>query len=221
MVQSGLPCRHAESEEMSVRLNLGCGSQVPDEWINVDYALGARFSKIPFFTLINKKLKLFDLQWNKKIYLHDLAKKLPWSDCSIDAVYSSHTLEHFSKKDGRKFLAECLRVLRKDGIIRIIVPDLRHNVLEYIEARIQADDFVEKLGVLYGNSNNMLKRGLASFFQFPHKCMYDRERLLEILDEIGFEAKSRAPFDSDIADIRLVEIEGRTENSVIVEGRKR
>lgn len=220
-MQSGLPCRHAESEEMSVRLNLGCGSQVADEWINVDYALGAQFAKIPFFTLINKKLKLFDLEWNKKIYLHDLTKKLPWADCSVDAVYSSHTLEHFSKKDGRRFLAECHRVLRKDGIIRIIVPDLRRHVLDYIEGRIEADDFVEKLGVLYGNGANVLKNRIAPLIQFPHKCMYDSPRLLKILDEIGFDAKSRAPFDSDITHIRLVELQGRTDNAVIVEGRKR
>jgi hypothetical protein len=51
--------------------------------------------------------------------------------------------------------------------------------------------------------------------------MYDNPRLLEILNEAGFQAASRAAFDSDIDDIRLVESEERTENAVIVEGRKR
>lgn len=204
-----------------MKLNLGCGSQVPDQWNNVDYALGARFFKIPFFHTLNKKVKLFNLDWNDKIYLHDLTKKFPWADSSIDIIYSSHTLEHFSKEDGRRFLSECHRVLRKDGIIRIIVPDLRHDVTEYIEGRINADDFVEKLGVLYGHSNNTLKKRLAPFFQFPHKCMYDNSRLIEILNEVGFDASTRASFDSDIEDIRLVELESRTEKAVIVEGRKR
>lgn len=204
-----------------MKLNLGCGSQVPNEWTNVDYALGARLTKIPFFRVLNKKVKLFNLDWNEKIYLHDLTKKFPWADSSIDIVYSSHTLEHFSKEDGRRFLSECHRVLRKDGIIRIVVPNLRHNVSEYIEGRICADDFVENLGVLYGNSDNTLKKRLSPFFQFPHKCMYDNSRLLEILDEMGFEASARIAFDSDIEEIRLVELEGRTENAVIVEGRKR
>lgn len=204
-----------------MKLNLGCGSQVPDGWVNVDYALGARFVKIPFFDAINRKIKLFNLHWNKKIYLHNLTKKLPWADASIDIVYSSHTLEHFSKEEGRSFLAECHRVLRKNGIIRIVVPDLRQNVNEYIEGQIYADDFVKKLGVLYGNSNNTLKKKLSPFFQFPHKCMYDNSRLIEILNGIGFEASTRVAFDSDIEKIRLVELEGRTENAVIVEGRKR
>ena len=204
-----------------MKLNLGCGTQVPEGWVNVDYALGARFMKIPFFRAFNRKVKLFNLDWNEKIYLHDITKKFPWTDSSIDIVYSSHTLEHFSREDGRRVLAECHKVLRKNGIIRIVVPDLRHNVIEYIEGRIYADDFIEKLDVLYGNCNNAVKKRLSPFFQFPHKCMYDNPRLLEILNEIGFDASTRIAFDSDIEEIRLVELEERTKNSVIVEGRKR
>jgi len=203
-----------------MKLNLGCGPQVPEGWINVDYALGARFTKIPFFRAFNKKVKLFNLDWNEKIYLHNLTKKFPWSDSSTDIVYSSHTLEHFSKEEGRRFLSECYRVLRKNGIIRIVVPDLRKDVIEYMEGRVYADDFVEKLGVLYGDSDNTLKGRLSPFIQFPHKCMYDNSRLIDILSEIGFEATVRAPFDSDIEEIRQVELESRTKHAVIVEGRK-
>ena len=28
-----------------MKLNLGCGSHAPHGWVNVDYALGARFAK--------------------------------------------------------------------------------------------------------------------------------------------------------------------------------
>lgn len=207
-------------EERIIKLHLGCGSLVPEGWINVDYALGARLAKVFFFGILNRKLKLFDLDWNEEIYIHDLTKKLPWADNSVDIVYSSHTLEHFSREEGRSFLYECHRVLRKNGIIRIVVPDLRHVVTGYIEGRIRADNFLEKLGVLYGNSKSSFKNRLSPLIHFPHKCMYDTPRLLEVLSDVGFEAKSREPFDSDISDVRLVELEGRTENAVIVEGRK-
>jgi ubiquinone/menaquinone biosynthesis C-methylase UbiE len=204
-----------------MKLNLGCGSQYTDGWINVDYSLGARITKIPFFRTLNRQLNLFDLDWNEKIYLHNLTQKFPWSDLSANVIYSSHTLEHFSKQDGRNFLAECHRVLCKNGIIRIVVPDLQHQVNEYISGRIDADDFVEELGVLCGNTSSALKHRLAPLFQFPHKCMYDRTRLLAILNEIGFETATRSTFDSDIEAIELVELAGRTENALIVEGRKR
>jgi len=204
-----------------MKLNLGCGSQVLDGWVNVDYALGARLMKVPLFRTFNRKVRLFNLDWNDKIFLHNLSKRFPWADSSADIVYSSHTLEHFSKQDGRRFVSECHRVLRKNGILRIIVPDLGAIVADYIEGRIFADDFVEKLGVLYGDRDNLLKKQLAAFFQFPHKCMYDGSSLLSILNETGFDASARAAFDSDIGDIRLLELDGRTEKAVIVEGRKR
>ena len=205
-----------------MKLNLGCGPQVPDSWLNVDYALGAKFMKVPFFRALNKKVRLFDLDWDEKIYLHDLTKKFPWADSSIDIVYSSHTLEHFSKEHGRRFIHECHRVLRNNGILRIVVPDLRQFVDEYIEGLIHADDFVEKLGVLYDEtSDNGFKRRLSPILQFPHKCMYDSERLIEVFGEIGFEASSRSAFNSDIEEIRQVELEDRTKKAVIVEGRKR
>ena len=203
-----------------MRLNLGCGSQVPEGWTNVDYALGARLFKIPFFYLINKYIKLFDLSWNDKIYIHDLRKKFPWDDDCVSTIYSSHTLEHFTRQDGRMFLSECYRVLSNNGIIRIVVPDLKYDITEYIEGRTRSEDFLDKLGVLYGNNNNALKNYLSPFIQFPHKCMYDSERLLLILKEIGFDASYRTPFESKISDIRLIELENRTKNAVIVEGIK-
>jgi predicted SAM-dependent methyltransferase len=83
----------------------------------VDYAIGARFAKIPFFKILNKKLRLVALDWNEKIFIHDLTKKFPWPDNSAQVIYSSHCLEHFSREDGLNFLCEAHRVLQKDGII--------------------------------------------------------------------------------------------------------
>jgi hypothetical protein len=51
--------------------------------------------------------------------------------------------------------------------------------------------------------------------------MYDNERLVAILNEVGFDASPRDAFDSDIIEIRSVELVNRTKIAVIVEGRKR
>jgi SAM-dependent methyltransferase len=216
--------RHGRRREMCLsgtRLNLGCGSQVPDGWINVDYALGARAAKVPGFAALSRVFGLFRVEWSREIYLHDLTREFPWADSSVDVVYSSHTLEHMSREDGARFLAECHRVLRRDGIMRIVVPDLEYNVGEYVRGQIRADEFVEKLGVLCEGSRGVLKGWLSPWVQFPHRCMYDTRRLLEILDDIGMEAASRAAFESDIEDIRSVELKERVKNAVVVEGRKR
>ena len=204
-----------------MRLNLGCGSQcIKEGWVNVDYALGARLFKLPLFRSLNQKIRLFNLDWNPEIYIHDLTKPFPWQDESVEVVYSSHTLEHFTKEEGRRFLAECHRVLRPSGIIRIVVPDLRVIIDEYVTGKLNADDFVARLGVLYEPREGPIKSLLARFVQFPHKCMYDVPGLIAILQQLDFDAKERAAFDSDIADIHMIELESRTKNAVIVEGRK-
>lgn len=207
----------------AMKLNLGCGDQIVEGWINVDYAIGARLNRVPLFRLVNKRLHLFNTDWDERIFIHDLATRFPWPDSSVDVVYSSHTLEHFNKEDGYRFLRECHRVLRPGGIIRLLVPDLRCVVVEYMHGRVRADDFVNELSVLPGNHLTGLKNRLVPLMQthHTHKCMYDSDRLVEILGEIGFTAASRGAFDSDINDVRAIEREGRTHEAVVVEGRKR
>jgi len=204
-----------------VKLNLGCGDQCPDGWVNVDYSLGAKLAKLPVFSQLNKIFHIFNMEWDKKILIHDLRKKFPWDDSSVDVIYSSHALEHFSKEDGRRFLGECYRVLKPGGVLRIIVPDLNALIVDYNKGALMADDFVEAMGVGYEMpGDGRLKRLLGPFIRFPHKCMYDTSRLVAIFIECGFKAESMDRFQSIILDVNTVEDESRTERAVIVEGVK-
>ncbi|MBW2142681.1 MAG: methyltransferase domain-containing protein [Deltaproteobacteria bacterium] len=204
-----------------IKINLGCGNQAIEGWINVDYAFGARLVKLPLFRTINRKLKLFNLNWSKEIFIHDLRKKFPWKDNSIDVIYSSHTLEHLSKKEGGFFLQECHRVLKEGGLIRIIVPDLKVLVLRYINGEVSADEFIDALGVSYeSEEDNQIKKFLVKFIKFPHRCMYDTDSLLKIMKNIGFGASGKKSFESKISDIQKIELPERTKNAVIIEGEK-
>ncbi len=82
------------------RLNIGCGAQVVDGWVNVDYAIGARLSKIPLFTALNRMVGIFNVRWDPRILIHDLRKPLPFKSNSVYVVYLSHTLEHLNREDG-------------------------------------------------------------------------------------------------------------------------
>lgn len=207
--------------EANIKLNLGCGLNVVDGWINVDYALGAKFVKFPFFSRLNKKFGFFTLDWSDQIYIYDLRKKFPWKDNVVDVVYSSHTLEHFTRVEGYNFLKECHRVLRSGGTLRIIVPDLSCLVKDYSDGKIRADIFLERLGVLYKSNDNLLNNVLIYFISFPHKCMYDALTLLTILKNIGFLPELKKAFDSEIEDIAMIELEERSKNAVIIEGIKK
>ncbi|WP_345993138.1 methyltransferase domain-containing protein [Sulfurimonas sp. HSL-1716] len=91
-------------------LNLGCGSRYHKEWINLDFKSN-----------------------NEHVQAFDLHEKLPFEDDSMDVIYSSHVLEHFSKCEAPNFLKECYRVLKPQGIFRVVVPDLEQLMRSYIE----------------------------------------------------------------------------------------
>ena len=100
------------------RLNLGCGSRFRHDWTNVDVVAG------------------------HGVLAHDLRDPLPFADGTFDFVYHSHVLEHFRFRDAPAFLAECRRVLRPGGVMRVAVPDLERIAREYLAAlgRVDADE---------------------------------------------------------------------------------
>jgi predicted SAM-dependent methyltransferase len=207
-------------QDSKIQLNLGCGKMVVDGWINVDYSLGARLAKLRIFASLNKKLKFFKTDWDSRIMIHNLTKRLPWDDSTVDIIYSSHTLEHLTRLQGDKFLSECYRVLKKGGILRIIVPDLAYLIQQYSEGVIPSERFLERLHVLYEVYDSRLKTLLVPFVQFPHKCMYDTDSLIRIMNDKGFIAESSEPFESNIPDVDKIELPDRTINAVIVEAVK-
>jgi predicted SAM-dependent methyltransferase len=203
-----------------MKLNLGCGPHVIEGWLNVDYAIGARLAKLPLVKHITRRVGLFRTSWDPRVIIHDLTTEFPWPEGSVEAIYSSHTLEHLTRTEGRSFLARCHRVLRPRGIVRIVVPDLAQFVRQYVQGSMRADEFVEKLGVLTTARSHPIEQKLAQFVEHPHKCMYDETALLDVLHEIGFAGSARKPFDSAIGDIRHVEQADRVVDAVIVEGQK-
>lgn len=91
-------------------LNLGCGGTFHKDWINIDF--------------VSK---------SNSVQAHNLLEGIPFEAKSMDVIYHSHVLEHFSKVDGIQFIKECYRVLKSQGVIRIAVPDLERIAKEYIK----------------------------------------------------------------------------------------
>lgn len=204
-----------------LKLHLGCGTRTPAGWQNVDAALGARLAKIRPLRPLLRAIGAFRLEWSDAIVVHDLRRPFPWPDASALAVYSSHTLEHLSKEDGEHFLRECARVLAPGGVVRIVVPDLAAIVSEYEKGALAAVDLVDRLGVSWTHPHDgRLKRMLAPWVRFPHRCMYDARSLLDALRNQGLVAEPCPPLVSRIPDVADVECLERVRESVIAEGRK-
>lgn len=105
-------------------LNIGCGVTFHPDWINIDMV-----SSSP------------------DVHSCDIRRNLPYPDNYFDACYSSHVIEHLNQKAASKLIVECRRVLKHQGIIRIVVPDLESiaknylYTLEQIESGITEAEF--------------------------------------------------------------------------------
>lgn len=107
-------------------LNFGCGSTFHPAWVNIDIA-----SSLP------------------EVRAYDIRKNLPYPDAEFDACYSSHVLEHLKQHEAQKLLADCHRILKSKGIIRIVVPDLESIVRNYLNALEKADSGIKGADLNY------------------------------------------------------------------------
>lgn len=146
-----------------LRLHQGCANHYLEGWVNLDlYRPGRRL----------------DLRW-------DLRRGVPFPDESVDAVFSEHLLEHLPLEAGLHLLAECYRVLRPSGILRIGVPDLGRYVRSYVDG----DTFISM--VRPGRPTPALAL-IEPFFRHGHRSMYDFETLRLALSEAGFNEIERS-----------------------------
>lgn len=103
-------------------LNIGCGTRFHPAWTNIDVA-----------------------SVSPHVRIHDIRNGLLFPDESFDAVYHSHLLEHVPREAALPLTQECYRVLKRGGIIRVVIPDLERIARLYLGS-------LEKALVGYPNS---------------------------------------------------------------------
>jgi len=224
------------------RVNLGCGPNAPAGWLNVDGSWNAWLSNHAY---LRKTLMTFGVisnnspgaEWNVRPLVHDLTKSLPFADNAVSVIYGAHVLEHLYLADAQRLLAECKRVLRRGGVIRLVVPDLRFMVTSYLKNKnggspsasekiAAADKLNEKLGFRSPAppSGNFLFKFYSLWKDFHHhKWMYDSDSLIRYMENAGFTAVcEKAYLQSEIPDINEVEEAGRVLDGagICVEGKK-
>ncbi len=223
------------------RLNLGCGPNAPPNWLNVDGSWNAWFSHHPNLRRALRTTGLIKTcneksAWNTKPLVHDLAKPLPFLENSFSAVYASHVLEHLYLIQAKQLLSECWRVLKPGGVARIVVPDLRSMVVEYLNRKGEDVPISEKasaadvLDERLGFRTQAPPQGNPAFKFYSlwkdfhsHKWMYDSDSLTCYIRDAGFREVGEKKFlKSDIAGIEEVEDPERVLGGAgfCIEGRK-
>ncbi|MCX7953793.1 MAG: methyltransferase domain-containing protein [Bacteroidales bacterium] len=171
--------------------------------ICIDIGGGNRNSNRPFLTVdITKKCDLFVM----------LPRKLPFPDNSVEFIYSSHTLEHFSFNDIIFLLNEFYRVLKPGGKIRIAVPNARIYINMYCNKVIDNDLF--KVKDAFYNTTLIDVVNYIAYMNGAHKYMFDEENLLYLLEKANFKNVKIDKFDESL------DLQDRKYNTIYAYGEK-
>jgi len=101
------------------RLNLGCGENKMNDYINVD---------------IRPEINP-DIVWDLEKFPY------PWEDSSIDEIYASNVIEHFPYQIQDTILEEWHRILKSGGKLIIICPDIERLFNIYISSNESGGPF--------------------------------------------------------------------------------
>ncbi len=151
------------------RLQLGSGPNLLPGWLNSDLVHGEIFLNV--------------------------SRRFPLPAASLAYVYSEHMLEHVSEEDGRQVLAECHRVLRPGGVLRLTTPDLRKVITIYEDTNpaVPLADYLRFLDeTLPGQAHPRAAQMLNTYMRaWGHRFIYDEQDLSAKLLEAGFASVTR------------------------------
>lgn len=155
----------------SVKVNIAPGSRPFSGWINLD------INKLPGID-----------------YLYDCRKDLPFSNESVEAIYCEHFFEHLEySEEAQRFIVECYRVLKKGGILRLVVPDAKKFLNAYSSG--DSNELKRLIGTetwFEGKWNTPMELINLVFRQgIEHKFSYDYDTLSKLLSFYGFDSEEK------------------------------
>lgn len=177
-----------------VCLLFGCGDTKYDNWVGIDCFFGK-----------NVDLKL------------DLRRTLPFKNDSVALCYSEHFLEHLYYDEAQRHLSEVYRVLKPDGVYRVVVPHARMFMKKYLENDME----------FFKLAHPWEDRPLVALYHIvnwggDHRGIYDMELISYFARRAGFSGVNEsAPNASEIEELRTDRSEPqRVAESLYVELKK-
>ncbi len=149
-------------------LNLGCGETNHPKFVNIDIRPAPHIH-----------------------YVRPIDDLSIFKDNSVDLIYSSHCLEHFSHLKVPSVLAEWYRVIKPEGILRLSVPDFDKIITIY---KKNDNNINSILGKLMGGQN----------YEFNyHKTVFNQASLEKSLKTAKFnKIQVWQPESDDLTDLK-------------------
>lgn len=207
---------------MALYVNYGCGfgdeTCAPEGWLSFDASPRLQLRRIPVFG------RLFPAKFSPRARYGNICKGLPVKDGSVDGAYCSHVLEHLALDDFRLALKNTFRMLRPDGIFRIVQPDVRRFAEEYLGSTEPgaALRFMDLMGLSrYSRPKGLMGVLRERFGNSAHLWMWDYQSLAMELGKVGFVSIRPAVMgDSGDAMFARVEMAERWKDALGIQSRR-
>jgi len=199
----------------------GCGYSAPEKWRNFDASPTLFFERLP---IIGKFYTRNKMRFPKNVEYGDIVIGIPIQYNSCKAVYCSHVLEHLSLEDCLIAFKNTYNILQKDGVFRLVLPDLQYSINKYTNDPSSNAALVFLKETSHGKEKR--NRGIKGFIlewfgNSNHLWMWDLKSIKNELINIGFIDIEKVTYnDSTDQMFKEVEDKERWENCLGVECRK-
>ncbi|MCP4392978.1 MAG: methyltransferase domain-containing protein [Alphaproteobacteria bacterium] len=173
-------------------LNLGCGQQKQDAWVNAD-----------FFSYLKKDKPDWEL---------DFRFPMKCDDNVWDGVFCEHALEHLYPNHALDLLKEVKRTLKPGKRLRLTVPDL-DKAIKYYNGKEMPEKYSERWP-----TGAEAVRSISQ--NWGHISLWNCELLTEFLKEAGFQNIKQVECKKGTDKKLLIDVEARQWETLYIEAQK-
>ena len=135
----------------------------------------------------------------------DLSRTLPFADACADAIFTEDFVAQLEPEALRRFLAECRRMLKPRGTLRVLTPDLKRFMRMYLDEPARLVEFwTTAVGVPLPNATagDVVNLGM----KLAGRWQYDVETFSAIAARAGLDTTVARYHESRHAPLRGIDL---------------
>ena len=153
-----------QTNNLPVRLHLGCGSRLLEGYINIDGEY---------------------MRGDDRVTIHDITQPFPIDDNSVDEILTVHVIEHISRSRVLPMFREFYRICRPGGMVAMEWPDMLKMCREIVSnpGCFWSDDrklLKRTILGIYGDNERYPDMTMM------HKWGYSEESMSRLFHQAGF-----------------------------------
>ena len=189
--------------------------------------IGCGHHRLPKFTHV--EINLGKNKSGPPDIVADITDKIDLPDNQAELIFSRATMEHLKYSELINCFLENYRLLKENGVVRMVVPDFDIMIQKYLNKVLPPKDYYKEMRTSWHEYERLPLKTHTDFFvaqalYHDHYYLHNFDTLSNALSQCGFVNIRKAnPGDTVIKDVSKVLHKaefGRTEWEVIVEAQK-